>query len=116
RADDCDPRAITFAARAQQPIQRERSFVCGHGQPRVLAAADDGVASVKSFNRLAELQGRAYRQEMIRVFEKARDMFGGEPAAQRKDQIVISETLLDSPARDNHVTLIRVVACDLRLQ
>src|SRR5215475_13840997 len=107
---------MTFAARAQQPIQRERGFVNRRGQPRVFTAADDGVASVKAFDRLAELQGRAYRQEMMRMFEKARDTFDGEPAAQRKNEIVISDTLLDSPARNDYVTLIRIVAGYLSLR
>jgi hypothetical protein len=52
---------------------------------------------------------------MMRIFEKARNAFGGESATQREDEIVMSDTPLEPASPDNHETLIRVVVGDLRL-
>src|SRR5262245_1073193 len=74
------------------------------------------MASVKAFDRLAEPQGRVYRQKMVCILEKARNALGGESATQSEDEIVVSDTPLEPASPDNHETFIRVVVGDLRLR
>src|SRR5215510_14085366 len=73
------------------------------------------MSPVKAFDRLAEPQGRVYRQKLARILEKARNAFGGESATQREDEIVVIDTPLEPASPDDHETLIRVVVGDLRL-
>src|SRR5262245_60702656 len=74
------------------------------------------MAPVEAFDRLAEPQGRVYRQKMMRIIEKAWNAFGGESATKREDEIVVSDTPLEPASPDDHETFIRVVIGDLRLR
>ncbi len=49
---------------------------------------------------------------MVRVFIEARDLFGCEPAAQSKDQIVERKLSFDLAMRDDHFSFEWIDVCD----